>query len=428
MATLVCNYLRFQGLNVVEGCIFQGYKLLRKYKPNILFISNATGSTLNFDICKYASTIGIKVVTLVSEGNIRDQDADQFLWGWNSDKKLYEVINLQWSLRAKKIINQHYPNLSKKIKVSGGVGFDIYKIMTFISRSDFLKKHHKNTFSKIIGVGCWDFGILYPEDSRFEITKKRLTDTEIEYLKKDGILFNNIIKEIVVKNKDILFLIKEHPGEQLGKKASAIEDLDKFENVLIIKNVEPIINCIAVSDFWIAYESTTTLEAWLMNKQTCLLNPQGGDFPRDSIYKGSPIFSTTYMLQEVIEHYYESGYIDGFIEKSNIRNLLIKDTIEFDDGLNHVRAGNQIIEIILKSNNIKKYSFPINKNVLFELIGWNLSYLLRHFGFFRWYFSCIKKFNYTQLNQNSKILYNSQLDFYRELKLSNKELKGFKCI
>lgn len=428
MASLVCNYLRFQGYSVVEDTIFNGYELIKKYKPKVLFMTNAIGSTINYEICKYAGENGISVVTLISEGNFRENEIVGFLWGWNPDQKLYETYNLQWTVRTKEMTLKYYPSLNNQIKVSGGVGFDVYKIQKSISKEDLLKNYGKDKFTRVIGIGCWDFGPFYPEDPRYKEITQNLTPDEVAYMRLDGKKFNEILEEIIPYNQDILFLLKEHPGCIIGKKGSAIENLEQYSNVLILKHEESIFNCMTISDFWITYESTTAMEAWLMDKKTCLLNPQGGDFKRDSIYLGSPIISTTGGLQNTIDLFYETEQIAGFEERKEIRKKLIEETIQCDDGLNHVRAGNVIIELVNNfSQHGKQKNLPINKNVIISYVGWHFSSILRHIGLFKGYYLHRKSFSYDELKLNQNILNDSQLSFYSKNGLSQMQLKKYKC-
>ena len=104
---------------------------------------------------------------------------------------------------------------------------------------------------------------------------------------------------------------KEHPGNTRGLFESGIAGAEKFPNVLILKK-ESIVDCIAVSDFWITYESTTVIEAWLLGKQTCLLNPTGIDFPRANVYKGSPNYPDVPTLQAAIDSFYSTHELPSF--------------------------------------------------------------------------------------------------------------------
>ncbi len=105
-----------------------------------------------------------------------------------------------------------------------------------------------------------------------------------------------------------MFLLKEHPLNVYGGLGSAIENADKFDNVLILKDEEAIFDCISVSDFWLTYESTTAVEAWLMDKKTALLNPSGTDFPRANVYTGSPNYQNEEQLINAIKSFLEVSY------------------------------------------------------------------------------------------------------------------------
>lgn len=73
-----------------------GYYLL-KYRPKLLLISNSVGSAYKTEAVKLASLLGIKVVSLVSEGqdNCRSFDSDEvlsdFYWGTNKEKKYMKI-------------------------------------------------------------------------------------------------------------------------------------------------------------------------------------------------------------------------------------------------------------------------------------------------------------------------------------------------
>ena len=61
----------------------------------------------------------------------------------NKEQYLYEGINQQWSEKVENLILKICPNLHNKIKVSGGVGFDHYKIVPKIDKKSFLLSFKK---------------------------------------------------------------------------------------------------------------------------------------------------------------------------------------------------------------------------------------------------------------------------------------------
>lgn len=421
-ATLVCNYLRYNGLAVSEDSVFGGFEKIDTLCPKLLFMTNAIGATINFELVKYASLRGIKVVTLTSEGNFYDseKDLDSFLWGWNKDFYLYEDLNMQWSERTRNLTLKFYPELKDKIKISGGVGFDYYKIVPCISKEAFLLKHSKKNYTRVIGIGCWFFDLITFESPEFS---SRFTKSDIIRFGEDRDCFNDVILRIIEGNPDILFLLKEHPGNTGGLYMSAIEGAEKYPNVLILKK-ESIVDCIAVSDFWLTYESTTAIEAWMLGKQTCLLNPSGLDFPRANVHFGSPNYPDVASLQNAIDLFYRKEKLPGFAELIEERNKIVKDSIQWDDALNHVRAGNEIIRL-LKDDNHK-----VKKNVPFELnkIKWK-QYLLSR-GIPRkknnFIYDRVKEFDYNSLYEQYQQIYNQQIRFYEANRLSLDDLKNIK--
>ena len=355
MATLVCNYLRTMNAEVVEGNVFESLSLIQRFKPKLVFITNSVGAPENLAAVKYAKSRGCRVLTLISEGNFQGDDEylTEMIWGWNKEKRLYEDIHMQWSTRTRDLTLRLFPELDGKIKVSGGVGFDNYKFIKPISREAFLDKWGKSRFSKIIGIGLWDFGcVCFSEDRRYPIFSKLYSPDQIKRFASDRNEFNRTLSDVIQSNPDVLFLLKEHPGVLHGDRASAIEGLRDRQNVLVLKNEESIVDCIAVSDFWLVYESTTAMEAWLLGKSTCLLNPSGRDFPRDIINQGSPHVESSIQLNEAIKRFYDGGYLPGFAERSKGREDIIRQTIQWSDGLNHVRAGNQILDLLENSEGI----------------------------------------------------------------------------
>ena len=417
-ATIVCNYLQFVGLKVAEHSVFRGFEMIDKLHPKILFITNGIGATINFELVKFASLKGIKVVTLTSEGNFFDSEKDlpSFLWGWNLDHLLYEDINMQWSDRTRNITLNVYPEFKDKIKISGAVGFDYYKIHPCTDKKEFLKKHKKESFTQVIGIGCWIFDLATFNSDFFSY----FNEFDTIRFSEDRDSFNAIILNIIEKNPDKLFLLKEHPGSD-GLHISAIEGTEKYSNVLILKK-EPIADCIAASDFWLTYESTTVIEAWLLGKQTCLLNPSGTDFPRANVHFGSPNYPDAESLQNAINFFYEKGELPDFSELEDERKKVIKDTIQWDDGLNHVRAGNEIIRVL---NEDKKKS---NGNISFDLTKKKWKQYLLSRGIPKkknnFIYDQVKAFDYDALHKQNQLIYDRQIKFYEANHLSLHDLRN----
>lgn len=181
-----------------------GLSLIHRLNPKLLFMSNSMGTPINQLLVKYAAGRGIPCVTLVSEGNFhKDPDRLQAqFWGWNKERIVYENLQLLWSTRALRYILDLEPQLKDKLKVSGGSGFDLYKIHPFISRSAFLERYHNPGYTKVIGIGCWDFGRSAPKGPRYQTTLKRMGMKQVTRFQEDGRAFNRIMKELVKRHPD----------------------------------------------------------------------------------------------------------------------------------------------------------------------------------------------------------------------------------
>jgi len=372
VATLVCNYLKYAGFVVVEGQMHDGFRLLEKYKPKVLFLSNLIGAKINVEVAQYARSKNIPIVTGIVEGNFLEDDIEAGVWGCNEDNTLYESIICYWSDDTKELAVQKFPHLNKIIKVSGYVGFDRYK---FIKDVKIKKSKIIKGYEKVVGIGCWDFGVVKYPDSRYKLNLKRLTRDEMSFFLKDRDDFNKELLHLISEHKHIMFLIKEHPGRQLGHWASGIEECDQFNNVTIIHNELGIEECIRRSDLWITYDSTTSMEAWLLGKETAVLNPNGIDFPmRCGTHTGQPVFSSAFDLGCAINEYYTNGTIIGFNELVDVRNSILQRVTKWYDGYNHVRFGNEIINI-LKNIPDKEMievecNIPSNKYRIYQKFLW----------------------------------------------------------
>jgi len=96
------------------------------------------------------------------------------------------------------------------------------------------------------------------------------------------------------------------------------------ENVLIIRNEHPIYKLISISDVVIVYDSTTSVDSWLLNKTTIHLCY--GDFGYSSIRDGSLTPKTLDELIKYLEEYFTNGHVKEFENKKNIRNEIIRDS------------------------------------------------------------------------------------------------------
>jgi len=432
-ATLVCNYLAMQGLTVRERSIWDAYHEIHRVRAALLFMTNTIGAVENIDAMRYAKRRNMLGVSLLSEGNFQGDEAYQreMIWGWNKDRFLYEDVHMQWSTRTRDMTLTLYPELEGRVKVSGGVGFDNYQIEKRDSiRRGFLRRHGKERYERVIGVGCWDFGCVYPQETRYQLSQSLLGPEQCERFRSDGLAFDRELDLMIKSNPGILFILKEHPGSTLGYLSSGITQSAQNPNVLILKHEEPILTCIQVSDLWMVYESTTAMEAWLLGKTTFLLNPSGREFKRDKLNEGSPSYETAQGVQQLIDAYYAGAAIKAFDERASKREMLVRSIIQWSDGLNHVRAGNEILDLIEQRKRESWQSENVSDRIarFRQHAKWELGPTFRRSKNFLGSYANKNNFSLAELAAYKKLKQSEQTAYYEKLGLSLVDLRQIRCI
>jgi surface carbohydrate biosynthesis protein len=354
---------KYLNLDIKKAFIFDIDKI-RREKPDLVILANTIGSKNHHCIAKYAYENGIKVFALISEGNFRTNGTFDY-WGYNTDKKFYQEYVCFWSKRTKKFMEKELPQYKEKFVLTGATGFDRYKIYDFETKESFLKRYNLSQYKKVIGYAGWAFGKLYNPTGLMEIrsTYKEKADDFIEWMKKQQKLVEDILRKAVENNPDTLFILKRHPNEihphLVQKDNNEMINLADYPNVLYLRNEEDVHTLISVSDMWLAFESTTVIEAWLMKKDmpTIFINPDP-DFNRDINYKGVIIAKDYEKLQNLINEYYSTGKVEEMFspEKIKSRKEIFEHVIGFPDGFNHIRAGYYLSKTVnkIKSEKHKK--------------------------------------------------------------------------
>lgn len=357
-ASLVCHHLKQINPNVQvkERSIHYGLFQLLFWSPDVLFITNPFGGQINLLTVQMAKLLGVTVVVGQSEGNYKDRKEfyDQFTWGVNKHKTSFEDLWCLWSDRVKNIVLNEYDRnqLPKRIIVTGAPGFDIYH---------YLKTKGNKTPQYDIVVMCWDFGpFVYPEDSRYSLVRRIYNSEEINRFCSDRDRFNDQLKKLIEDNQDLRVLIRLHPGLQGGYYAAGVDEIDS-ERVVFSKG--SLIDDLMDSKCTLAYESTTILESWLLDKKTVLLNPSGPDFKRDGIWRGSHIAKSAV---DVIDYIKAPSENETLISN---RKTIIQEVIGFNDGENSKRIAKAILESERLTNRLNFYVLRyINWKLLFRRI------------------------------------------------------------
>jgi CDP-glycerol glycerophosphotransferase (TagB/SpsB family) len=385
--------------------IFNLPKIL-SIQPDIVIMSNTTGADINVQMARLIEKSGILLFSHVSEGMFREKDIEEFVWGWGKEEKYFsEELSMLWSKKSYDMAIKAFPNTKQTYRVSGAVGFDKYKLFNF---NNLDTKGYK----KVIGYAGFDFHNIYNKKNDFI---SQWGENKFYNFMQLANKINNILESLIISNPDILFLCKPHPGDG-DKIPMEVIDLDKYENVTIVNEKVSIVDVISNSDIWLNYNSSTNLEAWLLNKPTISFNIDQSTYSSDILY-GSIISDNPDEIKTYIAEFYHNGTIKLFEEKTKIRKKFISEYIGFDDGLNHVRFMSFLKPYIDKIENeeIKRGKWNVSfkdkikgyiKYIVYSIA--NGRYWLPLFNKWAYYYEI---FNHTEV-ENAKKLYYIYMDNY----------------
>jgi|AntAceMinimDraft_17_1070374.scaffolds.fasta_scaffold00443_4 hypothetical protein len=362
---------------VVDFAFIWDIHTIYQKKPDIVLIANTIGSKLHHLIAKYAYDNNIKVFALISEGNFRTDGSFNY-WGYNTEKMYYQDFICHWSNRTLDFLAKRLPEYKSRMVLTGASGFDRYKMYKFISKQDFLKNKGLEKYKKVIGYAGWTFGRIYNKNGLNEIIEKfkDKADAYIVWMKEQMGLIEDILKDTIKNNPDILFILKRHPSEMhphlVQKDKNEMINFVEYPNVLYIRNEEDVHSLISVSDIWLSFESTTVIDAWLMkNIPTIYINPDI-HFDRNSNYKGTAIAKSYLQLQSYLDEFFSTGIVYNFEKNRKERAKIISQTIGYSDGLNHLRAGFYLKKTIA--------AIPTKKVKVKLNLRYFIMYILLHVG------------------------------------------------
>jgi hypothetical protein len=333
---------RFLNCEFHHAISFDRYQIYRT-KPDIILTPNATGSQLYYRIAQAASEQGIPLFSLISEGNFKT-DGSYDYWGYNESKKFLQEYVCCWSERTRAYLAEREPGAADRIVLTGNTGCDRYVIYQTIAREEFLRKYNLPPFTKVIGYAGWTFNKLrFPRGIQELLQFYGNDDSILSWVGRQRTLIRNILHETIRSNPETLFILKRHPQnvspELVQHPVDELEGLASFDNVLCIGEEEALHDVIGVCDLWTCFESTTALEAWLLNKPTVFLNPEP-EFKRADLVQGSAVARSAAEFQSMIDRWYSTGTFSEFDseEAKQQRQKLITDSVGYGDGFNHIRA------------------------------------------------------------------------------------------
>ena len=355
---------RFLKIDVSFKFIYDIHAIYRD-KPDLVILANTIGSHLHYQIAKYAYDNNIKVFALISEGNFRTDEAFDY-WGYNKSKNFFQEYICLWTTRTYNYLSDKEPGFKDKMVITGGTGFDRYKIHKFQTKEEFFQAYNLPEYKYIVSYAGWAFGKLYSKQGRDEISQNGFPPERFSWMEEQRKKIEEILRKSIENNPDVLFILKQHPNEFnpsiVGDHKNEMIALQSFKNTIYLNKNENISDLISVSDLWTGFETTTSVEAWLMGKNhTIFINPDP-EFSRTNIIEGCVVVPDYESLQLLINELKSSNRIeacyDSKLEQS--RKNIIQQTIGYSDGFNHLRAAYYLGKTVQEINPTKKVRFNPN--------------------------------------------------------------------
>lgn len=358
VANLICSGLRHLGYSVAEDSVHNYASAMLRHRPRLLYCADPKGAAINLDATSFARSLSIPIITFTCEGVMREDVIDLMFWGHIKSRQLPERYNLQWSENFRDITLKHFPYVAPQIPVVGAVGFDRYALFQFASKDNWSRKYGK-AMRRTVGIagGGMD-GYFYPETAFYHSAVSIFGQDQIDRFCRDHLACAQAYGDLVRAFPELTFVLKEHPAT-VSRQTSEFKGLDALPNVILLKNEEAISDCISVSDIWLSYDSTTSLDAWLLGKPTAHFNPSGDNgIARVVTHAGSPSTGDGTQLQSMVSSFLDSGELPGFAERAAARADIIRNMVQWTDGKNHLRACYYFDKLLRNPPKVQKSHIP----------------------------------------------------------------------
>ncbi len=378
----VIYYLeRYVNFDVQFEFVWDAHKIKRE-QPDLVILPNTRGSQLYFEIGKYCHENNILVYANESEGNFNTTIAFDY-WAYNKDLKSFCPIVYSWNERVAEFLEASANVPKDQLRITGAAGVDKYRFSKKSDRNQLLAKYGKERFQSVVGYAGWAFGKIENKELDDVLSNIGMSgETGKKWMIEKRDWTEEALRKSIEAFPDTLFIFKKHPRENFESdyrdSRNEMNRIAHYENVLYLKDQEDIQDLIQISDIWMAFESTSIMEAWLFDVPTLIINPVK-NFSRVGMFVGSlQIHKHEDLLAVLNDVLVEKNW--GKINAPEIvkqRLKTLKDAFGFVDGLNHIRCALAFLPFIKEQERTTK-KIRLNKRFL-------RFYLLLHIGkYFYW--------------------------------------------
>ena len=301
---------RYLNYEISFEFVWDAHKI-RKKRPDLVLLPNTRGHLVYYEIGKYCVDNAIPLFSHDSEGNFNTTIPYDY-WAFNLSKHPLTPLVMTWNKRVKQFLIDRYQLNPELIYVTGAPGFDKYQYVSRKNKQAFLDKYGHSDKTKIIGYAGWAFGKLENKEINDILSNiNKPGESGKQWLTEQRDAVERALQTAIERFPNFLFVLKKHPRENfesdLRDSRNEMNQLTHYPNVLYIKDEEEIQDLIELSDLWTAFESTSIMEAWLLDTPTLLINPDP-NFTRALLYKGSAAVKNETAFISILEAVESGNY------------------------------------------------------------------------------------------------------------------------
>ena len=334
--SLIAYHLKRLGWRVRWAKI-EDHFLVDVINPDLVGLSD-TANPENIMAAKYIKRRGYPLMTFEGEASYMPNFyPEQMVWGWNFDKVHYEDLSLISNEYSKAMCVEQGKDPSR-YRVCGIHRLDIYRTTSFMSKQEFLMKYNLPPGKKVVTYAGWSFEPFF-DPSMMLYRYAHYSDDICERIRhlKDAV--RDWLADVIQAFPDVVFVLKRHPAGELRN--SEVEGLDRLPNVLLLKDEELAPDLISASNVWMAFNSTTILEAFFMGKPVIapILDERIRPILLPTVAGADCVSSAEETIAGLRRYLTNSGKIEP--EQQQIRARLIQEIAGGDDGLNALRSAQE---------------------------------------------------------------------------------------
>lgn len=352
-ASLIAHHLAKKNYSI-RWCKIDDLFMIDALRPTAVLLPD-TYNPENMIAARYARDRLVPVITYESEVTYYPGPfAECSVWGWNTAHEPLENLSLVAGSYTKELSVAQGKDPAR-VRIGGFHRMDVFKLQKFLDKKSLLEKYSKTQFKNCVGYAAWGFHNVVEEPQIHPLFEYYLgkDNAIIKVLQKQREKIQQWLQGVIESLPETLFILKAHPGGEIA--STEIANLSHYPNVLLLHREEQAPDLISACDVWMAWNSTTLLEAFVCDKP--VLFPKF-DSETDAMtipaHEGADIVSNAQETVALISRYVGGATISE--AQQTKRKQIIAYTAVSSDGQNSARSASEIhrlLQTLTYSSNFK---------------------------------------------------------------------------